>query len=202
MKTMQSIEKQIEDKIRDDAKGTLLFPEDFQQMGSSEAVRLALHRIEKRGIIRRVAHGIYVRPKESSYIGEVMPTAEEVAEGIAKRDKIRIVPTGVYALHALGLSTQIPLKLVFLTDGAARTIKVGKRTIKLKRTTPKNLLAKGKISSLAIQALREIGKDKASLTELKQILKLLKEEDLQLLKHDIKLAPEWIKQVMKKAIDG
>lgn len=199
---MQSIEKQIEDKIKDDAKGTLLFPEDFQQLGSSEAVRLALHRIEKRGIIRRVAHGIYVRPKESSYIGAVMPTAEEVAEGIAKRDKIRIVPTGVYALHALGLSTQIPLKLVFLTDGAARTIKVGKRTIKLKRTTPKNLLAKGKISSLVIQALREIGKDKASTTELKLILKLLKEEDQQLLKHDIKLAPEWIKQIMKKAIDG
>lgn len=199
---MQSIEKQIEDKIKGDAKGTLLFPEDFQQLGSSEAVRLALYRIEKRGIIRRVAHGIYVRPKESPYIGEVMPTAEEVAEGIAKRDKIRIVPTGVYALHALGLSTQIPLKLVFLTDGAARTIKVGKRTIKLKRTTPKNLLAKGKISSLAIQALREIGKDKASLTELKLILKLLKEEDQQLLNHDIKLAPEWIKQIMKKAIDG
>lgn len=199
---MQSIEKQIEDKIKDDAKGTLLFPEDFQQLGSSEAVRLALHRIEKRGIIRRVAHGIYVRPKESSYIGEVMPTAEEVAEGIAKRDKIRIVPTGVYALHALGLSTQIPLNLVFLTDGAARTIKVGKRTIKLKRTTPKNLLAKGKISSLVIQALREIGKDKASPAELKLIFKLLKEEDQQLLKHDIKLAPEWIKQIMKKAIDG
>ena len=116
---MQSIEKQIEDKIKDDAKGTLLFPEDFQQLGSSEAVRLALHRIEKKGIIRRVAHGIYVRPKESPYIGEVIPTAEEVAEGIAKRDKIRIVPTGVYALHALGLSTQIPLKLVFLTDGSS-----------------------------------------------------------------------------------
>ena len=131
-----------------------------------------------------------------------MPTAEEVAEGIAKRDKIRIVPTGVYALHALGLSTQIPLKLVFLTDGAARTINVGKRTIKLKRTTPKNLMAKGKISSLVIQALREIGKDMVRPVELKQIVKLLKKEDLQLLKHDIKLAPEWIKQIMKKAIDG
>lgn len=198
---MPSIEKQIEDQIKDEAKGTLLFPEDFQQMGSSEAVRLALHRIEKRGIIRRVAQGIYVRPKESSYIGEVMPTAEEVAEGIAKRDKIRIVPTGVYALHALGLSTQIPLKLVFLTDGAARTINVGKRTIKLKRTTPKNLMAKGKISSLVIQALREIGKDMVKPDELKQILKLLKEEDQQLLKHDIKLAPEWIKQIMKGAIN-
>jgi len=73
---------------------------------------------------------------------------------------------------------------------------------KLKRTTPKNLLAKGKISSLVIQALREIGKDKVRPVELKQIIQLLKKEDQQLLKHDIKLAPEWIKQIMKKAIDG
>ncbi|MBW8325905.1 MAG: type IV toxin-antitoxin system AbiEi family antitoxin domain-containing protein [Prolixibacteraceae bacterium] len=199
---MQSIEEQIERLVLAKPRGTLFFPEDFEYTGSSEAIRKALQRLENKGSIRRVAHGIYVRPKESSYIGEVMPTAEEVAEGIAKRDKIRIVPTGVYALHALGLSTQIPLKLVFLTDGAARTIKVGKRTIKLKRTTPKNLMAKGKISSLVIQALREIGKDKASQTELKQIIKLLKEEDQQLLKHDIKLAPEWIKQIMKEAINA
>ena len=89
-----------------------------------------------------------------------------------------------------------------MTDGAARTIKVGKRTIKLKKTTPKNLLAKGKISSLVIQALREIGKDKVRPGELKQIIQLLKKEDLQHLKHDIKLAPEWIKQIMKAAIDG
>jgi len=199
---MQSIEEQIERLVLGKPRGTLFFPEDFEHTGSSEGIRKALQRLENKGSIRRVAHGIYVRPKESSYIGEVLPTAEEVAEGIAKRDKIRIVPTGVYALHALGLSTQIPLKLVFLTDGAARTIKVGKRTIKLKRTTPKNLMAKGKISSLVIQALREIGKDKASQTELKQIIKLLKEDDCQLLKHDIKLAPEWIKQIMKEAIDA
>ncbi len=198
---MQSIEEQIESLVLRKQRGTLFFPEDFQHAGSSEAIRKALQRLENKGNIRRVAHGIYVRPKENSYIGEVMPTAEEVAEGIAKRDKIRIVPTGVYALHALGLSTQIPLKLVFLTDGAARTIKVGKRTIKLKKTTPKNLMAKGKISSSVIQALREIGKDKARPVELKQIVKLLKKEELQLLKHDIKLAPEWIKQIMKRAIN-
>jgi len=199
---MQSIESQIERLMLSKPKGTLFFPEDFQHTGSSEAIRKALQRLENKGSIRRVAYGIYVRPKESSYIGQVMPTAEEVAVGIAKRDKIRIVPTGVYALNALGLSTQVPLKIVLLTDGAARTIKVGKRTIKLKRTTPKNLVAKGKISSLVIQALREIGKDMARPTELKQIIKLLKEEDHQLLKHDIKLAPEWIKQIMKGAIDA
>lgn len=199
---MKSTEEQIVELVSSSPRGTLFFPEDFEETGSSEAVRKALQRLENKGGIRRVAHGIYVLPKESSYIGEVMPSAEEVAEAIAKRDKIRIIPTGVYALHALGLSTQIPLKLVFLTDGAARTINVGKRTIKLKRTTPKNLMAKGKISSLVIQALREIGKDMVRPDELTQILKLLKEEDQQDLRHDIKLAPEWIKQIMKGAIDG
>ncbi len=199
---MQSVEYKIERSIKVRPKGSLLFPDDFAEKGSADSIRKALQALKDKGLIKSVAHGIYVYPKVNSYIGEVLPTAEEVAQAIAKRDKIRLVPTGAYSLHALGLSTQIPLKLVFLTDGAARTIKVGKRTIKLKKATPKNLMAKGKISSLAIQALREIGKDKASPTELEKIIKLLKEEDPQLLRHDIKLAPEWIKLIMKKAIDG
>jgi hypothetical protein len=199
---MQSVEYKIERSIKSKQKGCLLFPDDFADKGSADSIRKALQALKDKGLIKSVAHGIYVYPKVNSYIGEVLPTAEEVAQAIAKRDKIRLVPTGAYSLHALGLSTQIPLKLVFLTDGAARTIKVGKRTIKLKKTTPKNLMAKGKISSLVIQALREIGKDKASPSEFKKIIKLLKEEDTQLLKHDIKLAPEWIKLIMKKAIDG
>jgi hypothetical protein len=198
---MQSVEYKIERSIKARRKGSLLFPDDFADKGSADSIRKALQALKNKGLIKSVAHGIYVYPKVNSYIGEVLPTAEEVAQAIAKRDKIRLVPTGAYSLHALGLSTQIPLKLVFLTDGAARTIKVGKRTIKLKKATPKNLIAKGKISSLAIQALREIGKDKASPTELKKIINLLKEEDPQHLKHDIKLAPEWIKIIMKKAID-
>jgi hypothetical protein len=199
---MQSVEYKIEKSIKARATGSLLFPDDFAGKGSADSIRKALLVLKDKGLIKSVAHGIYVRPKMNAYIGEVLPTAEEVAQAIAKRDKIRLVPTGAYSLHALGLSTQIPLKLVFLTDGAARTIKVGKRTIKLKKTTPKNLMAKGKISSLVIQALREIGKDKASPVELKQISNLLRKEDPQLLKHDIKLAPEWIKQIMKLAIDG
>ncbi len=199
---MQSVEYKIERSIKSRPKGSLLFPDDFADKGSADSIRKALQGLKDKGLIKSVAQGIYVYPKVNSYIGEVLPTAEEVAQTIAKRDKIRLVPTGAYSLHALGLSTQIPLKLVFLTDGAARTIKVGKRTIKLKKATPKNLMAKGKISSLVIQALREIGKDMVRPEELTQILDLLKEEDQQLLKHDIKLAPEWIKQIMKRAING
>ena len=123
-----------------------------------------------------------------------------VAEGIAKRDKIRIVPTGSYALNALGLSTQVPMRLVFLTDGAPREIMVGKRSIKFKKTTPKNLMAKGKISSLVIQALREIGKDKITPSEETEIIENLKREDQKLLIQDLNLAPEWIKRIMKKAL--
>lgn len=199
---MQSVEYKIEKTIKSKPRGFLLMPGDFSHMGSAESIRKALQSLKERGLIKIVANGIYVRPVIDEYIGEVLPSAEEVAKAIAKRDKIRLMPTGAYASHALGLSTQIPLKLVFLTDGAPRTIKVGTRTIKLKRSTPKNLKAKGEISALVIQALREIGKDKATEEVLSKIVKLLKQENPSDLKYDIALAPEWIKKIMKQAING
>ncbi|MGL1886273.1 MAG: DUF6088 family protein [Reichenbachiella sp.] len=195
---MQSVEEKIENYIKSKPKGALMFPDDFMDIGSSEAIRKALQRLENKQAIKRVAQGIYVRPKISAYIGEFLPSAEEIVAGIAKRDKIRIVPTGVYALHALGLSTQMPMKLVFLTDGAPREILLGKRSVKLKKSTPKALLAKGKISSLVIQALREIGKDKVTAEEEQKILVLLNKESKKDLGHDIKLAPVWIQKIMKK----
>ena len=197
---MQSTEKQVKETILKTKRGVLLFPEDFSKYGSSEAVRLALHRLEKQEIIKRVAQGIYARPIISKYVGEVLPSAEIVAKGIAKRDRIRIVPTGAYALNALGLSTQIPMKLVFLTDGAQREIKIGQQSIKFKKTTPKNLLAKGEISSLVLQALREIGISKITLEEEEKIIELLKKEKPGNLEHDIQLAPVWIKKIMQKAL--
>lgn len=198
---MQSVENKIEKSIKAKPKGFLLLSDDFTQEGSAESVRKALQNLKEKGLIKSVAHGIYVRPVINEYIGEVLPTAEEVAKAIARRDKIKLVPTGVYAMHALGLSTQVPLKLVFLTDGAPRTIKFGNRTIKLKKTTPKNLKAKGEISSLVIQALREIGKDRATEEEISTITALLQKEDKKVLQHDITLAPVWIKKIMKQALD-
>ena len=130
---MTSIEDKILQHIEAFPKGELFLPSDFSELGSSEAVRLSLFRLEKEGVITRVAQGIYVRPRESSLIGKLTPTAEEVAEAIAKRDKIRTTPTGSYALNALGLSTQVPMNIVLLTDGSPIEIKVGKRKIKFKK---------------------------------------------------------------------
>lgn len=195
-----SVESKIVEQIKALPAGELLLPADFRELGSSEAVRLSLFRLEKEGVIVRVAQGIYVRPQISKLIGPLTPSAEEVAEAIAKRDRIRIVPTGSYALNALGLSTQVPMNIVLLTDGSPREIKVGKRTIKFKKTTPKNLLAKGKISRLVIQALKEIGNGNVKEAEEQKILEALKKEDVKDLKHDIALAPVWIQKIMNKAL--
>ena len=199
---MQSIENKIEKSIKGKSRGSLILPGDYIAYGSSDAIRKALDRLEDKKVIIRVAHGIYVRPKISELIGPILPTAEEIAEAIAKRDKIRTVPTGSYALNALGLSTQIPMNIVLLTDGSPRTIKIGKRTIKFKKTTPKNLLAKGKISRLAIQALKELGNGKVNEQEEQKIIELLKKEDQKHLVHDIGLAPVWIQKIMKKALNN
>ena len=194
-----SIEESILKRIEALPLGALLMPADFSDLGSSEAVRNSLFRLHKEGLIRRVAQGIYVRPKISKLIGLLLPSAEEVAEAIAKRDRIRTLPTGSYALNALGLSTQVPMNIVLLTDGSPREIRVGKRKIKFKKTTPKNLLAKGKKSRLVMQALKEIGNGKVTAQEENKIIDLLRKEDEKDLKHDIALAPVWIQKIMKKA---
>jgi ribosomal protein S19E (S16A) len=196
----QSVENQIEKSIKSKPKGSLIMPDDFLNIGSSEAIRKALDRLEDKGVIIRVAHGIYVRPKISKLIGPIMPSAEEVADAIANRDRIRTVPSGSYALNALGLSTQVPMNIVLLSDGSPREIKVNKRTIKFRKTTPKILMAKGKISRLVIQALKEIGNGKLTEEEEHKIVDLLRKEEEKDLKHDIALAPVWIQKIMKKAL--
>ena len=196
----EPVEIQIIKKIKKARRGSLFFIEDFLRFGSSNAVAKALERLIEKKEISRVAHGIYARLKKDPMLGTVMPTAEDIAKAIAKRDKARIIPTGVLAIHALGLSTQMPMSLVYLTDGAPRKINIGKRKIVFKKTSPRNLAAIGSISSLVIQALKEIGKDNVTDEEKKKIIELLKKEDPYKLEHDIRLAPEWIRKIMRQAV--
>lgn len=195
-----SIDDQVEHIVNKRKAGTILFSEDFQELNNSGAVKVALHRLVNRGNLRRLARGIYAKPKFSELVGEILPTTEEIAMAIAKRDKARILPTGSFAMHVLGLTTQIPLNLVYLTDGSPRKITIGKRTIQFKKTTPKNLALKGEISKLVVQALKEIGKGKVTSIELDQLMNVLKKEDRKTLKHDMSLAPQWVAEIMIKAI--
>jgi hypothetical protein len=196
----ESIEYRILVKIRKARRGTLFFTEDFLRFGAAKAVSKALERMEDAREVTRVARGIYACLSQDPILGEIRPGTEDIARAIAKRDKARIVPTGVLALNALGLSTQVPMNAVYLTDGAARRINLGKRKILFKKSAPKNLSAIGKISSLCIQALKEIGKGKVTEQEKETIINHLKNEEQHRLEHDIRLAPEWIRIIMREAL--
>jgi hypothetical protein len=197
---VESIDDKILRKIKRSAKGSLFFTIDFLLLGNTKAVSKALERLVKYKQLTRVARGIYCLLEYDPLLGPVKPGTEEIAVAISRRDKARIMPTGTAALNALGLSTQVPVHVVYLTDGAARKIVIGRRKIIFKKTTPKNLAATGKTSGLVIQALKEIGKESITDEEITFILQQLKKEDVKRLEHDIMLAPEWIRVIMRKAL--
>ncbi len=197
---MPGTEEKIIKHIDNARAGTVFYPEDFSAYGSNEAVNTALHRLVKIKYIKRLAHGIYAKPYKSKYVGEVYPGAEEIVKAIAKRDKVRLLPTGLAAQNKLGLSTQVPMNFVYYTNGPARTIKLPNTTITLRKASPKKMALRGNISKLVVMALIDIGRENFTETEEMKILKVLENEKPEDLKHDIKLAPRWIGNVMAKAI--
>ena len=190
---MQSVHSQLEEKILSLKKGTIVFVSDFAKLGSSENVKKVLLRLEKKQLLVRLAHGIYLYPKIDKELGVLYPSAESIAEAIAKRDKIRIIPTGIFALQQLGISTQIPMNVIYLTDGAPRKIKVGKRTITFKKTAPKNLAIKNKILSNIVQGLKELGKESITDEIRQRINQALEKVPLEILKEEILNAPVWVR---------
>ncbi|MBC7389487.1 MAG: hypothetical protein H7329_09775 [Opitutaceae bacterium] len=191
-----TIESQLFTKIKKAGRGSLFFIDSFASLGNAKAVNKGLERLVLADKLQRVSPGIYVRPVEDALLGNVLPSIDEIAVAISKRDKARIVPTGSYAMYKLGLTTQVPMNIVYYTDGSARKIKIGKQTITFKKASAKSVSAIGEISKLAIQALRTIGKDKVSEEEIQKIKEVLKKEKPFHLMHDLKLAPVWIRKLI------
>ncbi len=196
IKMAESVENKILNKIKKAKKGTLFFVDSFITIANAKAINKALERLVNSEQLQRIAIGIYVRPVIDKTIGIISPAIEQIAHAIAKRDRANIVPTGSYALYKLGLTTQVPLNIVFFTNASSRKIKIGKQTITFKKASAKNVAAIGSISMLAIQALKTIGKDKATTTEIKKIQQLLLKEKPYHLQNDIKVAPEWIRKII------
>ncbi|MBA4744787.1 MAG: hypothetical protein H2058_05980 [Muricauda sp.] len=197
---MESIENTIRKVISNHKRGKIFFPNSFTKFGSPTAVRQALNRLEKKGLLIRLAQGIYLYPKKHKVLGILYPSLEEIAVAISKRDKARIIPTGIQALNKLGLSTQVPMNLVYLTDGTPRTVKIKNNTIKFKIASPKILAAKNETNILVIQALKEIGKENIDKKTIEQIKNILRQVDKESIVHDMKLAPVWISQIMEKSL--
>jgi hypothetical protein len=117
---------------------------------------------------------------------------------LAGRDRTRIQPSGAYAANALGLSEQVPAKAVFLTDGPARTVKIGLMTIQLRRTTPKNMETAGRLSGLLIQALRELGQENVTPERRKHLKRTIPADKRRELLKDLRLAPAWMHSIFRE----
>jgi len=178
-------------------KGEIFFIADFTELGNYEAVRKSLQRLTKDKSIERIAKGIYFLPKKHERLGIIYPHAEQIAKAIAKRDKARIIATGSTALNLLGLSTQIPLKVVFLTDGSARSIKVGNQTIQFKKTNPKNLSIEHRLTNLIIQALKAIGEKNVTQEQINKIQMVIDQiGEREIIYQNLKNAPVWIQKTI------
>ncbi len=197
MNSHKSIESQILTEIKARGRGSVFVPTDFLNFGSREAIDLALHRLVNKGTIRRLTRGMYDFPKIHKTLGQLMPSVEAVASALAGRDRIRIQPAGAYASNLLGLSEQVPAKIVFLTDGPSRAINIDSMTIQLRRTTAKNMETAGRLSGLLIQAFKELGKDNITPSRRKHLKRTIPAKKRHEILKDIRFAPEWMRPIFQ-----
>lgn len=184
--------------IHGQGRGSVFVPADFLHLGSREAVDIVLHRLARKGTVRRLARGVYDFPKEHPVLGPLSPSADAVAKALPGRDRTRLQPAGAYAANVLGLSEQVPAKAVFLTDGPSRTVKIGPTTIQLRRTTAKNMETAGRLSGLLIQALRELGKEHVTPERREHLKRTLPADKRRELIKDLRLAPAWMHPIFRE----
>lgn len=197
----QSAYSEIRRKVVSSKRGSLFFPDNFALTGTSDAVRSALVRLCRDGALMRVAQGIYCYPKIDTKWGSgvIPPSVEEIAYGIAKRDKVRIAPSGAYVLNQLGLSTQVPANVVFVTDGSPRKVSIGKgKGIQFKHTSEMRTFAySSKLMLLIVTALREIGEDHVTEEQMGIIRQHLEKVPQKEFQKDILLAPVWVRKKLQ-----
>lgn len=192
-----SIDSQILDHLLAQGHGWVFTPRHFASMGSRDAVASALKRYKAQGIVRQIARGLYDFPVVDPVLGIVPPSVDAIAEAISFRDAISIQPAGAHAANLLGLSSQVPARVVYLTDGRTQKVVIGKREIIFKHTTPKNMAVAGTISGIVFQALRYYGQDGVDEQTLTTIRRQLSTEDLARLETDIIYAPAWVAQILR-----
>jgi hypothetical protein len=199
---MESISNAIVRQITENGYGKLYFTADFHFPGKEEAVKKTLFRLGEKEVLVRLAHGIYLYPAKHEKIGILYPSIDEIAKGIAARDKSECLPTGALAMNVLGFSTQVPMNAVYITDGTPRSIQIGQRKIVFKKAAPKYFHYKSKLMFLLTAALKEIGEkniDNKVLERVKELLSMKRE--IALYKDDLALAPVWIKKILITVIN-
>lgn len=192
----QSIVNSVKNRIFGNGKGWVFTAYNFADLGSDSGVRTALSRLQEEKIIRRLAQGIYDYPKNHEVLGMLTPTVEAVANAYAEKNGAKIQASGAYAANVLGLSEQVPGKVVFLTDGPTGKIKIKNLVVSFKKTTVRNMHAVGSREALVIQAFKFMGQENIDDTMLEKARKLLKQSKRKDFEKNIQYAPRWIRVLL------
>jgi hypothetical protein len=193
----QTTDFKVRSRIYGNGRGWVFTPNSFRGLGSRDAIDSAISRLWKEGTIRKLARGLYDYPLQDLVLGTVAPSADQIARALVVRDVIRLQPSGAYAANILGLSEQVPSRVVFLTDGAARKVVLGKREIILQHTTPRNMATAGRKSGTIIQALRYLGKDQVDDRVMAILRRQISDDERPKIHKDLRHAPEWIADLLQ-----
>ena len=192
IKDGETLRKRIEAMPED----SVLFRSDFPEY-HSEFVGETLAELTKEGVLVKLSQGIYAKPRMSRF-GAVLPSVEKIVQAIAVRDNAKVLPSGMTALNALGLSTQVPMNYTYLTTGSERTVKLTNRQVVLKRGVPKNFWYETRLIALLVQALKILKQENVGQEELQIIRSLIeKEPDKETLAKDVDKMPAWMKRLIK-----
>jgi hypothetical protein len=192
------LNEKILQRLKRAEPGLVFTRSDFLDLGSTDAIGMALQRLLKAGKLRRVARGLYDMPRTHPLLGELSATSDAIAAAIARRDGIRIQTTEAAAANLLNLSEQVPGRIVYDADRRRRSLKVGARTIEFRERSRRKMAAAGRASGLVMAGLRSLGQAHVTPETVAHLKKLLKPADRRRLLEDLRLAPAWMHPHLRK----
>jgi hypothetical protein len=172
-----SIQKKILNRLQKNGRGLVYCLDDFLDLGTRNAIGVSIFRLVQKGVMKNAGPGIYTYPKTSDLLGDLLPDLGAILKSYARKNACLVMPDPLSAAYAMNLTTQVPAKLTYLTDGISRTLKVGSIQIKLIHACPKKLAGAGKKAGLIIQALRYFGNNALSDIVLRKISANMNEKD-------------------------